>query len=167
MCIFARATPGVVGQKNAMSPEGASQNHAAPLMLRTSRAPPIRARGPGVSLPARSETAPRSHPSTGRSPEGTSVVADGRAKRHRRNAVPLETFHPAKGWQKMHRANCIWHPARGPRIAGARVSVGVVSFDYGLPPQMPSASTGANVSRGGRAPGPTPAFADVFPGADS
>jgi hypothetical protein len=71
-----------------MSPEGASQNHEAPLMLRTSRDPPIRAIVPGVSLPARSETALTPHPSTGRSPEGTLVVADGRAKRHRRNAVP-------------------------------------------------------------------------------
>jgi hypothetical protein len=32
MCILVRAAPGVVVQKQALSPEGASQNHAAPLI---------------------------------------------------------------------------------------------------------------------------------------
>jgi hypothetical protein len=122
------------------SAEGASQNHEAPLMLRTSRYPPIRARGPGVSLPARSETALRSHPAplNGQEPGGNI----GRSRRSS-EATPPErgpkTAHPAERWQRICCSGGLWHALPGCR-PGGRPSGRVASLNARLLSAMPAAS---------------------------
>jgi hypothetical protein len=46
-------------------------------------------------------------------PQGTEVVAGGRAKRHPRNASPPETFHPGEGWQKIQSSKLSLAPLPG------------------------------------------------------
>jgi hypothetical protein len=77
-------------------------------------------------------------------PEGTKVVAGGRAKRHRRNAAPPETFHPGEGWQKpspicSERTLCSGTPARVPRKSRVSGSGGVADA---RPPATTSDASG-------------------------